>query len=96
MKPLTATSQQYIRTLAVFALILVPMPHNGVNVPSLHGQAISKGLKQAIKEIEEAVGKRVFESALKFVISFFFPHFYFLSYDSFFLSHQQGGNSCKR
>jgi len=51
--------------LSVVALILVPLPHSAVNVPSLHGQAISKGLKKTISEIERDVGRRIFEAAMK-------------------------------
>ena len=45
--------------------MLVPMNHTTINLPSFHGQAISKGLKKTISEIEIAVGKRIFEAAMR-------------------------------
>jgi len=56
----------------VFGFILAPLKTENVNIPALHGQAISKNLKNLIKEIEKESGKRLFEAAMRFYILLLF------------------------
>lgn len=48
----------------IVAFLIFPARCNNFNVDSLRGQAIAKQLKETVNEVQEKIGKRMFEMAL--------------------------------
>lgn len=55
----------------VVAFLIFPTKTNSFNVDSLKGQAIAKQLREAVDGIQTKIGKKIFESALRYVYVFF-------------------------
>lgn len=51
--------------VTVVAFIIMPAHTNNYNVEALKGQALNKQLKDAVNQITQNIGKRVFDCALK-------------------------------
>ncbi|XP_072048138.1 glycogen [starch] synthase, muscle-like [Amphiura filiformis] len=51
--------------MTVVAFLIFPARTSNFNVESLHGQAISKQLKETVEAVQEKVGKRIYETALR-------------------------------
>ncbi|KAI9302956.1 glycogen synthase [Cunninghamella echinulata] len=49
----------------VVAFIIMPAATHSYNVEALKGQAVTKQLQNTVKEIQDRIGKRVYESALR-------------------------------
>lgn len=49
----------------VVAFMIFPAPTNSFNVESLRGHAVTKGLKDTIDEIQQEIGKRMYETCLR-------------------------------
>jgi glycogen synthase len=54
-------------TTTVVAFIIMPAPNHSYTVDSLKGQAVAKQLRETCVEIQDRIGKRVYESASRFV-----------------------------
>ena len=52
--------------MTIVAFLIFPAKTSNFNVESLHGQAISKQLKETVALVQEKVGKRIYESALRY------------------------------
>ncbi|KJE88514.1 glycogen synthase [Capsaspora owczarzaki ATCC 30864] len=51
--------------MTVVAFLIMPAPTNNFNVEALRGQAVTKQLSDSVADIQKAVGKRIFEAALR-------------------------------
>ncbi|KAJ1554850.1 glycogen synthase isoform 1 [Nowakowskiella sp. JEL0078] len=51
--------------ITVVAFIIMPGSNHGFTVDALRGQAIMKQLHETVQDIQQSVGKRIFESAAK-------------------------------
>ncbi|EDO43220.1 predicted protein [Nematostella vectensis] len=49
----------------VVAFLIFPTKTNNFNVDSLRGQAVTKQLKETVNEIQDKIGKRIYESCVK-------------------------------
>lgn len=49
----------------VVAFIVIPSATQSFNVEALKGQAVTKQLKETVNEIQQRIGKRIYESALR-------------------------------
>jgi hypothetical protein len=50
----------------VVAFIIMPASVNNYNVEALKGQAVTKSLRETVKDVQSKIGKRIFEAALKY------------------------------
>jgi glycogen(starch) synthase len=48
------------------AFIIMPASVNNYNVEALKGQAVTKSLRETVKDVQGKIGKRIFEAALKY------------------------------
>ena len=53
--------------MTVVAFIIMPAPSNNYNVESLKGQAVTKSLRDTVKDVQAKIGRRIFDAALKCV-----------------------------
>ena len=53
----------------VIAFLIFPARTHNFNVDSLRGQAITKQLRETINEIQNKVGKKMYEICLRYVVS---------------------------
>ncbi|XP_028395807.1 glycogen [starch] synthase-like [Dendronephthya gigantea] len=51
-------------TTTVVAFLIFPTQTNNFNVDSLRGQAVTKQLRDVVDELQDKIGKKIFESAL--------------------------------
>jgi glycogen(starch) synthase len=51
--------------MTVVAFIVMPASTRSFNVEALKGQAVTKQLRETVNEIQQRIGKRIYESALK-------------------------------
>lgn len=51
--------------VTVVAFLIFPAKCNNFNVDSLRGQAISKQLRETVAEVQDEIGKRMYEMALR-------------------------------
>lgn len=51
--------------MTVVAFIVMPSSTHSFNVEALKGQAVTKQLRETVNEIQQRIGKRIYESALK-------------------------------
>ena len=58
-------SQQANSDMTVIAFLIFPARTNNYNVESLRGQAISKQLRDTVSHVQNQIGKRLFEIALR-------------------------------
>ena len=65
--PLTTDLQEAGSDVTVVAFMIFPARTNNFNVDSLRGQAIAKQLRDTTAEVQEQMGKRMFEIALRLV-----------------------------
>lgn len=59
--------KQYNSPTTVVAFLIMPAATNNYNVDALKGQAVIKKLKEAVENVTEKVGKRLFDEALQYV-----------------------------
>ena len=55
--------------MTVIAFLIFPGRTNNYNVDSLRGQAIAKQLRDTIDEVQEKIGKRLYDICLRLAIS---------------------------
>ena len=54
--------------ITVVAFIIMPAANHSYTVDALKGQAVIKQLRETVIEIQDAIGKRIFESAARLII----------------------------
>lgn len=54
--------------VTVVAFLIFPTKTNNFNVESLRGQAVTKSLRDTINDIQQEIGKRMFQICLRFHI----------------------------
>ena len=54
--------------VTVVAFLIFPTKTNNFNVESLRGQAVTKSLRDTINDIQQEIGKRMFQICLRFLI----------------------------
>jgi glycogen(starch) synthase len=54
--------------MTVVAFIIMPAATHGFTVEALRGQAVMKQLKESVSEIQHAIGKRIFDTAARYLI----------------------------
>jgi hypothetical protein len=54
--------------VTVVAFIIMPAPTNSFSVDALKGQAVMKQLKETVNEIQQSVGRRIFEDCARYVL----------------------------
>ena len=59
--------QQAGSDMTVIAFLIFPARTNNYNVESLRGQAIAKQLRDTVSHVQNQIGKRLFEIALRYV-----------------------------
>ena len=57
--------QQANSEMTVIAFLIFPARTNNYNVESLRGQAIAKQLRDTVSHVQNQIGKRLFEIALR-------------------------------
>lgn len=51
--------------------MIMPATTNNYNVEALKGQAVTKSLRETVKDVQGKIGKRIFEAALKYADQLF-------------------------
>lgn len=49
----------------VVAFIIMPAATHSFNVEALKGQAVTKQLRETVNDVQDRIGKRIFEKALR-------------------------------
>lgn len=57
--------------MTVVVFIIMPAATHSFTVEALKGQAVTKQLKETVNELQDRIGKRIFENALRYVFLFF-------------------------
>jgi glycogen synthase len=55
--------------MTIIAFIIMPAPNRSYTVETLNGHAVVKKLQESVVEIQERIGKRLFDAALKYQAS---------------------------
>lgn len=54
--------------MTVVAFIIMPAPTSTFSVDSLKGQAVMKQLRETVSDVQNNIGKRIFEACARYVV----------------------------